>query len=134
MHAAVQQALGAVLRDHRAQLPRDLWRAVCMKCMLVAAESIDRMQRAMHAAPTRAAGKSTADGASSTPKRASGWGTGGTAAGAGGACSRVPSVPVPEWDLLDQAILATIQLRLRTYYQVLHESPPQVRSLLMCAA
>lgn len=122
MDAAVQETLGAVLRDHRSQLPRDLWRAACMKCMLVAAASVDRMQRAMHAAAQKAADKSTTDAASSTPT--------GTAAAAA-------AVPAPaegkavvaqglEWGKLDQAMLAMIQLRLRTYHQVLHESAPQV--------
>lgn len=135
MDAAVQATLGAVLREHRAQMPRDLWQAVCMKCMLTVAESIDRMQHALRAAQKsaqRSAERSAADGASCAPTGSAARGAGAAADGGkpGAEEAQVPTGEGLDWELLDQAMLATMQLRLRAYHHVLHESAPVVSSPL----
>lgn len=130
MEAAVQDTLGAVLRGHRALLPRQLWRTACMKCMLIAAASIHRMQQGTSTAAQKCASKSTTDDTSGQKFEAE-------KPAAAEPVAAEKSAPVTttglHWGMLDKATLATIQLRLRTYHHVLHESAPQVLSRSRCA-
>jgi hypothetical protein len=132
MEAAVQETLGAVLRRHRDELPRGLWNAACMKCMLVAAAAIDRLQHVVHASAKEQAAKAVPDGTGNTQTKAGqnvdrGAAASAAAEGKGVGDARVTSSGL-SWGMLDAAMLATIQLRLRTYHQVLHESVSQVLS------
>ena len=97
-----------------------------MKCMLVAAASIDRMQQAMR--PTHKGvdtGVAAGDGG---PCAKAGMVAGGSGTAAEGRVMKEPMVAERglHWGLLDQAMLSTMQLRLRTYHHVLHENAPEV--------
>lgn len=114
IESAIQETLGRVCREHRAQIPRDLWRAVIMRAKLVVATSICRLQKASRAAQKPAPAKQ-GSGTSETPPPDS------TAA-----------AQEPEgisWANMDAATLAVLQLRLQTYHRVLHERVPTVLPL-----